>query len=234
MTEKFISGANTDGLYKIRKEVFMMKKNIWATICAFALMLALVAPGYAAYVEGDYVAMSVEEMAYCDLETTPAALHDEIIAARKEIIYNQSWTVDGQCVLIAPDGTVEKLPEFYDLFPADWEVPTSSPDAEEIVPYANEIFFSGRIFLPLPRDVMTTPFYSFIGNGSTVRMSLSDLPGATCNMGFTNLTSNKDVGHVEDKPAGYTLMIRASSNITYGARASTHSITGYARARVEG
>lgn len=211
-----------------------MKKNIWATICAFALMLTLVAPGYAAYAESDYAAMSVAELAYCNLETAPAALHDEIVAAREDIIYSQSWTVDGQCVLIAPDGTVEKLPEFYDLFPADWEVPASSPDAEEIVPYANDIFFSGRVYLRQETDSMATPFYTFTGRGGSVWMSLSDLPGSSCNMGFTNITANRDAGYVVDKPDGYRFGVYASSNVRYGARASTDSTTGYATARVQG
>lgn len=211
-----------------------MKKNIMAVICVFALMLTLVAPGYAAYVEADYAAMSVEELAYCNLEIAPAALHDEIIAARENIIYSRSWTVDGQCVLIAPDGTVEKLPEFYDLFPADWDVPTSNVDAEEIALYANEIFFSGRIYLHQKTDSMATPFYTFTGNGGSVWMRFTSLPGSTCNLGFTNITTNKDAGFVVDKPVGYRFGIFASSNMRYGARASTNSTTGYATANVQG
>lgn len=91
--------------------------------------------------KANYAVMSLEELAYCDLETAPAAWQDDIVAAREDIIYSKSWTVDGQCALITPDGTVEELPEFYDLFPADWAIPSSAgetDDEEMIVPYADD------------------------------------------------------------------------------------------------
>lgn len=211
-----------------------MKKNICATICAFALMLTLVAPGYAAYVESDYAEMSVEELAYCNLETAPAALHDEIVSAREDIIFSQSWTVDGQCVLIAPDGTVEELPEFYDLFPANWDIPASAVDSVDITPYAGEIFYSGEVKLPQKTDALATPFFRFEGNGSLVRMQITQLPVSYCNLGFTNLTLNKDAAFVTEKREGYILGISSSSRYTYGARASVDGDPVYARARVWG
>lgn len=211
-----------------------MKKNIMAAICAFALMLTLVAPGYAAYVESDYAAMSVEELAYCNLETAPAALQDEIVAAREDIIYSKSWTVGGQCVLICPDGTVEDLPEFYDLFPADWDIPASAVDSVDITPYAGEIFYSGEIKLPKKTDALATPFFRFAGNGSLVRMQITQLPVSYCNMGFTNLTLNEDAGFVTGKREGYILGISSSPRYTYGARASVDGDAVYAHARVWG
>jgi len=211
-----------------------MKKNVFATICAVALMISFAVPGYAAYVEAEYTTMSVEELAYCDLDAAPIALQDDILAAREDIIYSHSWTVDGQCVLIAPDGTVEELPEFYDLFPADWDVPVSCVESVAAVPYSDEIFFSGRIYLHEKTDNWATPFYTFTGNGAGVQMVLTSIPGATCNMGFTNITRNQDAGYVTDRRAGYTFGIFTSRNIMYGARASTNSTTGYASARVWG
>lgn len=183
--------------------------------------------------KANYAVMSLEELAYCDLETAPAAWQDDIVAAREDIIYSKSWTVDGQCVLIAPDGTVEELPEFYDLFPADWAIPASGVDAEEIVPYSDEINYSGRFYLDKkPQTGFTPPFYLFNGrNGSLVRMKLTDIPGDTCNMGFTDLYANRDAGYVANVPVMYTFGI--FTYVTrYGARASTDSDTGFASALV--
>lgn len=40
------------------------------------------------------------------------------------MIFNNAWTVDGIGDMInMEDGTITKLPEFYDLFPHDWDLP---------------------------------------------------------------------------------------------------------------
>lgn len=174
------------------------------------------------------------ELAYSDLHTAPVSMQDSILTAREEIIYSQSWTVDGQCVLICPDGTVEELPEFYDLFPSDWDIPASAVDSVDITPYTGEIFYSGEIRLPQKTDALATPFFRFAGNGSLVRMQITQLPVSYCNMGFTNLTLNEDAGFVTGKREGYILGISSSPRYTYGARASVDGDAVYAHARVWG
>lgn len=62
------------------------------------------------------------EYAYMDLDAAPEELHQKILDARNVIIYSKSWTVDGQCAITCPDGSVQPLPEFSDLFPG-WDVP---------------------------------------------------------------------------------------------------------------
>lgn len=68
-----------------------------------------------------------EYYAYLDLDTAPDELKPLIIEARNSIIYSKSWTVDGQCSLYTPDGTLEALPEFSELFPG-WDVPAAGSE----------------------------------------------------------------------------------------------------------
>lgn len=71
--------------------------------------------------------MTLEEaqaFAYMDLDTAPTELQETIRKAREVIIYSRSWVADGfECYVTAPDGTVETVPAFSELFP-DWELPT--------------------------------------------------------------------------------------------------------------
>jgi hypothetical protein len=70
----------------------------------------------------DYSSMSAEELAYVELADAPAEWQQKILDARYTIIYSNSWTADGQGEYVHPDGTVEKLPKFSDLFPG-WDMP---------------------------------------------------------------------------------------------------------------
>lgn len=68
-----------------------------------------------------------QSYAYMDLATAPAELQETIRKARDVIIYSRSWVADGfDCYVTAPDGTVETIPAFSELFP-DWELPTVDP-----------------------------------------------------------------------------------------------------------
>ena len=72
----------------------------------------------------DYSVMTGARLAYLDLESAPEALRPQILRARLPIIYDvkQGWSVDGAADVMHSDGTVEKLPEFSDLWP-EWTVP---------------------------------------------------------------------------------------------------------------
>lgn len=46
---------------------------------------------------------------------------------REEIIYSKSWTADGVVAFVRHrDGTIEKIPEFSEVFPG-WEIPKTEP-----------------------------------------------------------------------------------------------------------
>jgi beta-lactamase regulating signal transducer with metallopeptidase domain len=70
----------------------------------------------------DYATLSPKELAYCDLKAAPKEWKQAILDARNTIIFNHSWTVNGQGASGSADGTITPLPEFSDLFPG-WDVP---------------------------------------------------------------------------------------------------------------
>ena len=79
-----------------------------------------------AIIDKPYDKMTTEELAYSVLTEVPEEWRDEVLAARNEIINSTSWTVDGAGAILHSDGTIEELPDFYDLFPQDWDIPTVS------------------------------------------------------------------------------------------------------------
>lgn len=68
--------------------------------------------------------MSIEELAYLDLDEAPAEMKDEIIEARNTIILSEDWVADGYYAEVYDiDGTIIRcIPQFSDLFP-DWNIP---------------------------------------------------------------------------------------------------------------
>lgn len=101
-------------------------KQITLSVFWFLFLIALLSSPSLTFADDqqDYLAsLTSEELAYYDLNLAPTEEWKEaILEARNSIIYSTSWTVDGQVSYGLPDGTIEKLPEFSELFP-DWEVP---------------------------------------------------------------------------------------------------------------
>lgn len=69
-----------------------------------------------------------ERYAYMDLESAPEHLKEKILAARNEMIYRYcpGWSANGwECAVIDLETgeVIRRLPDFYDLFPRDWEIP---------------------------------------------------------------------------------------------------------------
>lgn len=73
-------------------------------------------------VSSDDELLTIASYAYMDLDSAPSSIKETIISAREKIIFNDlSWTVGGG-YFKNPDGTIEILPEFSDLFPG-WDIP---------------------------------------------------------------------------------------------------------------
>lgn len=69
-----------------------------------------------------------QRYAYMDLESAPEHLKEKILAAREEMIYRYcpGWSANGwECAVIDLETgeVIRRLPDFYDLFPKDWEIP---------------------------------------------------------------------------------------------------------------
>ena len=70
--------------------------------------------------------------AYLDLSTAEESLQPVILEARKIIIFRYSWVADGIEGFVHDENgkIVEKVPQFSDLFPSDWDEPIVSTEVD--------------------------------------------------------------------------------------------------------
>lgn len=70
----------------------------------------------------------IQYYAYLDLNDADESLRNLILEARKNIIMRQSWVSDGSRGYVYDErgNVIEEVPQFHDLFPADWEEPILS------------------------------------------------------------------------------------------------------------
>lgn len=78
-------------------------------------------------IEAYFETESIEHYAYLDMETADQELRQVIREAQCRIIFSTDWVADeiNGWVLDENGNVVEVLPHFSQVFPADWEVPTS-------------------------------------------------------------------------------------------------------------
>lgn len=119
-----------------------------------ALGMTLAIPFSSSAIEPANQKTTIEALAYRNIDNAKdLAEYNSILAARNTLIYgDQSWTIDGAVKVFNADGTVEELPDFYDLFPSDWE-PGKLPDAESNT--ANSIFNN----IPQPWNERSSALY---------------------------------------------------------------------------
>lgn len=117
--------------------------------------------------------MAAAEYAYMDIDSATPVMQEKILDARNTIIFSQSWTNLAECdgvtvkAIDIKTNTTYDLPDFYDIFPADWEVPSADDDdkqnaADEIaVPNSVATFYLLRRFpnliLSAPPSTANTP-----------------------------------------------------------------------------
>lgn len=212
-----------------------MKRAVTAIVTALAVTIMGILPSFAAIDETyQYKLMTTEQLAYCDIHSAPAEVQADILEARDAIIHSTSWTVDGQAEICHPDGTIEKLPEFSELFP-DWDIPTV-PDAEnDIMPYS--LSYDGFVYLQHPTSTVTPPFYagSAGATGITIVVRAISLPGSSWNCAIDRLGSGsrQEVSFARDMGVGSRLQYsNTRGGVNYAVRASTYSTEGYAQMSV--
>jgi hypothetical protein len=277
-------------------------KKISVLLVAFLLVSIFSFGATSAQDQLDYAALSVNELAYCDLSAVPDQWKDDVLSARREIIFSMDWTVEGQCEYIKADGTVIVLPEYTELFP-DWDIPTVSdfnvlneampddgltelksehgtvystgwtvdgqceytmadgtivrlPEFSDLYPdmdmptvsYMNEFGYDGGyvdstsaalaanyvgfVYLFTATTQTPPPFYAFFSYASRVIGEASTLPGASFNLGYSNLSTNQMLGYQTYMIVGDKLSLRPNPSLNYAAHASTFSTEGYALLRV--
>ncbi|MEJ8306445.1 hypothetical protein [Saccharibacillus sacchari] len=215
-----------------------MKKFLGKFGMVLVLLTTFTVPSFAkAADQSIYSAMSLDQLAYSDVEHAPKEWKEKILAAREKLIYSESWTVDGQVSYELPDGTLKSLPEFSELFPG-WDVPKVNTFKASDHPVAldDPIFtimaasYVGYVYLFNPPVGQETPnFYAFTANTNRVTMEASTLPGSSYNAGYANLTNGTSVGWANNLALGSKFhLTNPVSGHSYAARASTYSTEGYA------
>ena len=208
-----------------------MKKKLYSTILVIVLILSCFS-GYA-FADSADIELSQYDYAYMDIATAPEELIATILEARNTIIFDQSWTVDGQCAMVCPDGTIEELLEFSELFPG-WDIPVYNAQATKT---ANNITraasFNGNVYITTPpSNTISTPFYTFTASSKSVDSYASSIPGSSYNLGYAN-SAGSSIGWATYMPAGYGLaLLKPTSGAKYSVRASTYSTSGTARLTV--
>lgn len=151
--------------------------------------------------------------------------------------------MDGACSIICPDGSIEAVPDFYDLFPQDWDVPTAesramylSTDTDKISSDSRALkyYFQGTRRINSATSTLATPFCRFtaIDNSDVVGIA-TRIPGATYNIGFS-VDGGADLGYFDNLRAGNGMLCtRCSTNGKYAVRASTYSTPGNADLEVK-
>lgn len=196
-------------------------------------------------------------IAYMEIENASDEMRAHIIAAREEIIFSESWVADGlSCYICDEDGNIkEVLPQFSDLFPADWDLPVlrENENEAEIRSEANREsvnemsssydicpFFEGSIRLVKPSDsAITSPFCriattGFPGTSNEYNVETIYVYGVygnlqeqgTYNVGCSNATTGVSLSHATRVSNGDSVVFNPPSNITVGVRASTYDSVG--------
>jgi hypothetical protein len=217
----------------------MLKKStalskITSALVAIGIVATFATTTTAFAAETDAIPESNANIAYMNLASAPIGLEASILEARNAIIYSTPWTVNGQCYRIHADGSTESLPEFYDIFPNDWDVP-NSVDSADIgnLPSTRAYMFNNNVNITAPpSDTPSTPFYTFTAGSYNVEAYAATLPGASVNIGYTNLTTGNSVGYLPYLAVNERIGLIPISGNSYGVRASTYSTTGIANMRV--
>lgn len=162
---------------KLKGEFFM--KRLTSLILAALCVAGMASVASAAGVQANAAAVErarVEAAAYSVIDdATPAERQAEIRAARNQLIFgDQAWTVEGAVSKFNVDtGKVESLPDFYDLFPDDWEIPvldtrtTAMPAgsalSESTARSDNSVYYRTTRTIPSETETgwSTEPFYHF-------------------------------------------------------------------------
>lgn len=177
---------------------------------------------------------AAKKIAYKNAETASPALRDEILEARKVIIFNETWIADGfEATVTEPDGTVYRVPHFSDLFPSDWNLPVSEPTSMNMGTVTRGDKGEGRkrVALNHPSATEMSPSFAVAPNYENVfNVHVDNLETSeTCNIGFKNEDTGESVGVFTYKSVGFSVGIEPNPGTiaTVSARASTYSTPGY-------
>lgn len=217
-----------------------MKKRVVIAITAFLMVWALCGQALAITTGEDDVRLIAE----MPLDTAGPEMQEQILEARNEIIFSEGWSADGVEIYVERrDGTIEKVPEFSELFPG-WDMPTienslsvesdaellGDEDSSEIMPLS-VYALSFRLYLRNPSSAGdTSPFTHFTHNGTFVKAEVDSLTSSEhCNIGFSDYYTGKSLGYLPNRYPGesVTMYTLGWDSFECAVRASTNSAPGY-------
>jgi len=192
----------------------------------------MAATSFAAPVSSDSIHLADQDpemtaIAYRNIEEAETTEeYHAILAARNTIIYGeQSWTIGGAVKIFNADGSVEELPEFYDLFPSDWEpgrLPNPPYFGERNDPdYKSSSLYSGNVyFAKASGDDEIYPFaYKNLPRGGDIGIYPESIPenAEAFNAGFYNDDTMKGIGWAVSLSEGQGVFLSdAESGTRYG------------------
>lgn len=189
------------------------------------------------------------EYAYMDSESASENQMKKIINARETIIFEESWTAEAGIAWIETDtGEVEELPEFYSIFPTDWDIPAerTEKDMKSILTSFADIkmgimpmatyggVYNGNVTLKAAGSSDAKDFYNWSFAYSRItRIYATSLPGTYVNFGFTS--NGKSVAYATNRRVNEKLVttLSGAEGNRHGARCSTYSTTGTARVVID-
>lgn len=178
--------------------------------------------------------LDVAQYAYRDIDLASDLMKEKIVNAREEIILNTTWTIDNQCWTYDENGERVDLPEFYDIFPADWDLPKEKTDNTEVTIFADmlrsNVIFNDSVPIRAVGSSIASDFHTWsYAYPHVTNVKATAIPGGTYNVGFT--TNGISVGSLVKQTLsspGLTCSLGAAEGNKHGARVSTYSTTGYA------
>ena len=210
-----------------------------------ALGMTLAIPFSSSAIEPANQKTTIEALAYRNIDNAKdLAEYNSILAARNTLIYgDQSWTIDGAVKVFNADGTVEELPDFYDLFPSDWE-PGKLPDAESNT--ANSIFnnipqpwnerssalyYGNTYFNQASNEYGTDPFaYKTLPRDGDIGIYPESIPdnATSFNAGFYDADTRRGLGWASSLSRGKGAFLSdAKEDTRYGFIVSVNRNPGY-------
>ena len=181
--------------------------------------------------------------AYMDMNTADDLLKVEIQQARNALIFRTGWVTDGVKGYVHDENgnIIEELPQFYDLFPSEWEIPEvpeySLADAFEPQQWSSlrasvDAAFDGTVTLQQPTDGVVSSAFCKVStswNGYTVtQIDTIGYNGSSAkyNVSYTNTATKKSLGYKNNLTSGQGFTIYPPKNITVGVHASSYSDPG--------
>lgn len=173
------------------------------------------------------IIMDASTYAYMSLENASDSVATKILKARSDIIFHQSWSLDGQAKIVHRDGTYEVLPEFYDLFPETWDIPCENTNAFKTqLNNLPGLVYSGTVDVPQRTNTNSFCFTWYKATHVMSAIQPTVLNGiSTINVGFTNGSTGQSIAYALNLSAYDDLTANTTPGTMYGARVSTNENT---------